>query len=187
MGKKDNLRNEQEILQACKKNDPSAQKILFDQYAGRLLGICARYCPNMEDAKDALHEGFIKIFKQIDRFKGNSKLETWMTRIMINTAIDHFKKGLKYKFMEEDQLQTYDENVEIVFEEEEEIQLSDLYKVIEELPDGYRIIFNLYAIEGFTHKEIAQELNISEGTSKSQLARARKHLQKLLKEKLNIG
>ena len=158
MGKKDNLRDEQEILHACKQNDPSAQKILFDQYAGKLLGVCARYCPNMEDAKDALHEGFIKIFKQIDRFKGNSKLETWMTRIMINTAIDHFKKGLKYKFMEEGQLQAFDENVEITFDDEDEVKLSDLYKVISELPDGYRVIFNLYAIEGYTHKEIAQEL-----------------------------
>jgi RNA polymerase sigma-70 factor (ECF subfamily) len=141
----------------------------------------------VEDAKDALHEGFIKIFNQIDRFKGGSKLETWMTRIMINTAIDHFKKGLKFTHMDEEKLQDFDESVEIEFEDDSPLNLDQIYAVIAGLPDGYRLIFNMYAIEGFSHKEIATELKISEGTSKSQLARARKLLQKKLKEELNIG
>ena len=186
MGKQDNLRNEQDIIHACIQRDPNAQKLLFDQFAGKLLGVCARYCPNIEDAKDALHEGFIKIFHQIDRFKGGSKLETWMTRIMINTAIDHFKKGLKFKFMEHDELQSYDEEVFIESNEEQEVPIAKLYEIIAGLPDGYRVIFNLYAIEGYTHAEIAKELEISEGTSKSQLARARKLLQKRVTEELNI-
>lgn len=187
MGKQDNLKNEQDIIYACIQRDPNAQKLLFNQYAGKLLGVCARYCPNMEDAKDALHEGFIKIFYQIDRFKGGSKLETWMTRIMINTAIDHFKKGLKFTFLDEDEMQSLDEQVFIESQEEEEIPLTRLYEIISSLPHGYRMIFNLYAVEGYTHAEIAKELDISEGTSKSQLARARKHLQKIIKEELNIG
>ena len=96
MSKKDNLANEQELISACIKNDPTAQKLLFEEYAGKMLGVCARYCPNLEDAKDALHEGFIKIFRQMDKFNGKSKLQTWMTRIMIYTAIDHFKSSIKF-------------------------------------------------------------------------------------------
>jgi RNA polymerase sigma-70 factor (ECF subfamily) len=190
MSKQSNLDNDQELVSACIDNDPAAQKVLFERYAGKLLAICARYCPNIEDAKDALHEGYIKVFKQIDRFKGTSKLETWMTRIMINTAIDHFKKSIKYRPLDEDeyyQKETIDHADFINFEEDDTIEINRLHEVINGLPDGYRVVFNLYAIEGFTHKEIAEQLDISEGTSKSQLARARKLLQKTLKEKLNIG
>ncbi|MBR9861222.1 RNA polymerase sigma factor [bacterium] len=189
MGKQDNLKNEQEIISACIKRDPNAQQLLFNQYAGKLLGVCARYCTNLDDAKDALHEGFLKIFNQIDRFKGGSKLETWMTRIMIYTAIDHFKKSIKWKPMDAEQMSSIqeDEAVEIEIEEKEEISLNQIYQIISKLPDGYRIIFNLYAIEGYTHSEIAKELEISEGTSKSQLARARKLIKKMLKEEHNIG
>ncbi|MBT8327537.1 MAG: sigma-70 family RNA polymerase sigma factor [Bacteroidia bacterium] len=190
MSKKDNLANEQELISACIDNNPQAQKILFEMYAGKMLGVCARYCPNLEDAKDALHEGFIKIFKQIDKFNGNSKLQTWMTRIMIFTAIDHFKKSIKFNYYEKDEdiyKATNREISEEVEYDDEQVNINDLYAVINELPEGYKVVFNLYAIDGFTHKQIANKLGISEGTSKSQLARARKLLQKLVKEKLNIG
>lgn len=190
MSKKDNLANEQELISACIKNDPAAQKLLFEEYAGKLLGVCARYCPNLEDAKDALHEGFIKIFRQMDKFNGKSKLQTWMTRIMIYTAIDHFKGSIKFSFYENDEdiYTASNRNLsEEVAYDENQINISDLYKIINELPDGYKVVFNLYAIDGFTHKQIAEKLGITVGTSKSQLARARKQLQKLVKEKLNIG
>ena len=190
MNKKDNLANEQELISACINNNPRAQKMLFEQYAGIMLGVCARYCPNLEDAKDALHEGFIKIFKQISTFKGQSRLQTWMTRIMIFTAIDHFKKSIKFNYYENDEAIYKATNSSISEEieyEEEQVNINDLYSIINELPDGYKVVFNLYAIDGFTHKQIAEKLNISVGTSKSQLARARKLLQKLVKEKLNLG
>ena len=186
MSKANSLKNDQELISACARKEPNAQKQLFNQYAGKMLGVCARYCPNMEDAKDALHEGYIKIFGQIERFKGNAKLETWMTRIMINTAIDHFKKSIKFKEYKPESREL-EEATYIEFDEDREVQMSELLAVINKLPDGYRIIFNLYAIEGFTHKEIAAQLDISEGTSKSQLARARKQLQKLVKEHINLG
>jgi len=190
MSKQDNLLNEQELISACTENDPRAQKLLFETYASKMLGVCARYCPNMEDAKDAMHEGFIKIFQQIHKFKGNSKLQTWMTRLMIYTAIDHFKKSIKFNYYEKDEdiyaASGQNEAEEIEYDDEQ-INIQDLYAVIRELPDGYKVVFNLYAIDGFTHKQIAQKLNITEGTSKSQLARARKLLQKLVKQKLNIG
>ena len=144
----------------------------------------------MEDAKDAMHEGFIKIFQQIHKFKGNSKLQTWMTRLMIYTAIDHFKKSIKFNYYEKDEdiytVSGKNEAEEIEYDDEQ-INIKDLYAVINELPQGYKVVFNLYAIDGFTHRQIAEKLKISEGTSKSQLARARKHLQKLIKEKLILG
>jgi RNA polymerase sigma-70 factor (ECF subfamily) len=145
----------------------------------------------MEDAKDALHEGFIKIFRLIENFKGNSTLETWMTRLMINTSIDHFKKSIKYVHYEDQEkvLEHSDDEQSYILEveEREQINMADLYGVIQQLPDGYRLVFNLYAIEGYSHQEIADELKISLGTSKSQLARARKLLKKLVKEQLNVG
>ena len=186
MSKANSLKNEQELILACARKEPNAQKQLFDQYAGKMLGVCARYCPNMEDAKDALHEGYIKVFGQIERFKGNAKLETWMTRIMINTAIDHFKKSIKFKEYDPS-LRELEEAVYIEFNDEKQVSIKELYALINQLPNGYRVIFSLYAIEGYTHKEIAAELEISIGTSKSQLARARKQLQLLVKKNINLG
>lgn len=187
MSKTNNLDNEQELISACIRKEAIAQRMLFERYAGKMLGVCSRYCINLEDAKDALHEGYIKVFNQLDRFKGTAKLETWMTRIMINTAIDHFKHSVKYKEFKEESVDVEHNSYEIEFDDETQIELKDIYAVISKLPDGYRHIFNLYAIEGFTHREISEKLNISEGTSKSQLARARSLLKKLLKEELNIG
>ena len=191
MGKENKLASEQDLISACIDNDSRAQKILFETYAPKMLGVCARYCSNMEDAKDALHEGFIKVFRLIGNFKGNSTLETWMTRLMINTSIDHFKKSIKYlHFEEHEKVHQYSDeesSYSIQIEEEEQIKTEDIYKIIEQLPEGYRLVFNLYVIEGYTHKEIAGELGISAGTSKSQLARARTMLKKLVKEQLNIG
>lgn len=181
--------NEQDIVKACIDNDPSAQKILFETYATKMLGVCSRYCPNIEDARDALHEGFIKVFRLISKFQGNSSLETWMTRLMINTSIDHFKKSLRFVHYEnsDDVYALSDDDQSYMIDADGlEVDEQKLLEIINQLPDGYKIVFNLYAVEGFSHKEIAAQLNISEGTSKSQLARARKHLQKLLKEQLNI-
>ncbi len=191
MGKERNLASEQDIISACIDNDSRAQKILFENYAPKMLGVCARYCSNMEDAKDALHEGFIKVFQRIEKFKGTSTLETWMTRLMINTSIDHFKKSTKYMHFEEaEKVHEYgndDTSYILTLEDDDEVKLSDLHKIIAQLPDGYRMVFNLYAIEGYSHNDIAKELKISTGTSKSQLARARMLLKKLVKEQLNIG
>jgi len=192
MSKEWHLRDEQELIEACIKGDGIAQRFLFDKYSGKMLGVCYRYCGEMEDARDAMQQGFIKIFNILNKFKFNSKLETWMTRIMINTSIDHFKKSNKYVLYEDPQKvvdlseQSGSEYLEID-KDEDKVSTKALLEVIEELPDGYRIIFNMYAIDGTPHKEIADSLGISIGTSKSQLARARKLLQKMLKEKGIVG
>lgn len=177
------------LVKGCANNDPNAQKILFEAYARKMLGVCARYCPNIEDAKDAMHDGFIKVFKQLERFKGDSKLETWITRIMINTAIDQFKKSIRYKGFENNEdiyALSHEDYSEEIMVEDRNSNLQKLVELVQNLPDGYRIIFNLYAIEGYKHHEIAEELGISVGTSKSQLARARKLLQKLVRQEINF-
>jgi len=140
-----------------------------------------RYCKNIDDAKDAMQEGFVKVFTTFNRFQGNSSISTWMTRIMINTAIDHFRKSSKYTIFERlDNIESDEENSfgeDGVEDDGISLSQGQLLELIQRLPPGYQMIFNLYAIEGYSHKEIAEQLGISEGTSKSQLARARKQLQ----------
>lgn len=187
MGKRRDLRNERELIEACIEGETAAQKALFQRYAPKLLGVCARYCENMEDARDALHDGFVKIFTQINRFNFQSRLETWMTRVIINTAIDKFKSGTRFNLYDDHEaiLNLDEENQEANdhYDEGGSPDMNTLLALIQELPDGYRLVFNLYALEGYSHREIADELGIAEGTSKSQLARARQLLREKIKEK----
>lgn len=188
MNKRRDLRDEIGLIEECIAGKVEAQKELFRRYSPKLLGICARYCSNLEDAKDALHDGFVKILTQIEKFNHNSKLETWMTRIMINTAIDQFKKSSRFNLYD-DHEKVHDLSGEHqshdgwMVEEDSAPKMKELLQCIQELPDGYRMVFNLYALEGYSHREIAKELGISEGTSKSQLARARKFLMEVISKK----
>jgi RNA polymerase sigma-70 factor (ECF subfamily) len=184
MSKKWQLIDEQDLIEACIKGDGKAQRHLYDQYSGKMFGVCRRYCPELEDARDAMQTGFIKIFTILHKFKFNSKLETWMTRIMINTAIDQFKKSNKFQvYTTSETIMDLPDEIEVETNDENEISKEEILAVIDSLPHGYRLVFNLYAIDGSSHREIAQKLGISEGTSKSQLARARKLLQSKLKER----
>ena len=157
-------------------------------FGNKMLGVCSRYCKNIEDAKDAMQDGFVKVFTNIATFKGESKFETWMTKLMVYTAIDNFKRNSKmYTFdpMEALLINEDTEEMEIEFERKSNLQ-EKLKMCMDDLPTGYKTVFCLYVVDGFTHNEIAEELGISSGTSKSQLARARKLLQTIVKEKLGI-
>lgn len=148
-----------------------------------MLAVCYRYCNDRDDAQDIMHEAFVKVFMNIGKFKFNSSIETWVTRIMINTAIDYFKKKTKLSRLFDNMKD--DEEYESEYEVDDpgpEISEETLLQLVDELPKGSRLVFNLYAIEGFGHKDIAQMLGISEGTSKSQLSRARELLKRALKE-----
>jgi RNA polymerase sigma factor (sigma-70 family) len=164
---------EKELIQGCIDGDEAKEKALFKQYYGPMMQICRRYASNSDEAKDILQEGFIKIFQNLSKFNGQSSLKTWMSRIMINLAIDAFYKEKKQ------QMETLDESTSVseeLNEIENPLMLLDPEKVLnllQKLPQGYRTILNLYAIEGYSHKEIALSLGISEGTSKSQLSKAR--------------
>lgn len=172
------MHSEIELIQGCAKGDRAAQRALYDRFSGRMLALCHRYAKSTQEAEDILQEGFIKIFGSIASFRQEAKLTTWMTRIMINTALNMQRQKLYL-------LPMVDVN-EVNLYEQDEIGLSDfhfseLIRMVQSLPDGCRIIFNLFAIEGYGHKEIADMLNISEGTSKSQYNRAKSLLQAKLK------
>jgi len=177
-----------EILAGCIKGKSSAQKQLFDAHSRMLLGVCNRYATSIEEAEDIMQEGFVKIFRNIKEFKGEGSLVAWMRRIMINTAITHYHKMRKHRYHDD-----LDEVKETKFEdqrwEESDFTQEELYNVIQRMPGGYRMVFNLYAVEGYKHREIAEILEIDENTSKSQYSRARKWLQERLiriKESENI-
>ena len=173
------MKSEKEILAGCVRGKQSAQWELYNRYSRLLLAICNRYAKSMDEAEDILQEGFVKIFLNIKEFKGDGPLMAWMRRIMINTAITYYHKMMKHRYHDD-----VDEVSESKFEDndwgEAEFTKEELFGVIQQMPDGYRHVFNLYAMEGYKHREIAEILKIDENTSKSQYSRARRWLQERL-------
>lgn len=171
------------LIKDCQKNDRQAQSNLFQLLAPKLMGVCVRYMNNKEDAQDVLQDGFVKIFHNIHQFKFEGSFEGWARRIMVNMALEQLRKKHALKFSEDIDnhfyLETYDEDA-ISY-----LNKKDLLHIIQNIPSGYRTVFNLFAIEGYSHKEISEQLNISEGTSKSQFARARKYIQQEINKKEN--
>lgn len=175
--------NEVNIIQGCIEAERSAQKALYEHFAGKMLGVCMRYAKDRSEAEDMLQEGFLKVFQGISKFKGEGSFEGWVRRIMVYNAINHYKHRSR-KFQEDlDQ-----ENYDAVYHDEllEKISAKEIVALIQHLPEGYRAIFNLYAIEGYTHKEISEKLNIAVGTSKSQYSRAKQCMQALLAKHYQI-
>lgn len=162
------------IIQGCLRGDRLSQKNLFDRFSGKMLAVCMRYSKHRMEAEDLLQDGFIKVFTNLQQYKFEGPFEQWVRRIMINNAIKNcHRKSFQNEYNAgEDLPETVGqpEAVELMAEKE-------LLGLINELPEGYRIVFNLYAIEGYSHKEIASSLNIEESTSRSQLVKARKALQ----------
>lgn len=169
------MHNEQ-IIQGCIKRDSRAQKNLYDAHAPRMMGVCLRYCKNEEEAKDLLQEGFIKVFDKISTYRGEGSLEGWIKKVFITTALEKLReKKIVFERLTDENLADAEPGAV-----DTKLEAKELLKLIQLMPDGYRVVFNMYAIEGFSHPEIAEKLNITPGTSKSQYARARQHLQKLL-------
>ncbi|MBK6610767.1 MAG: RNA polymerase sigma factor [Sphingobacteriales bacterium] len=168
---------EKDLIRGCIDGKQKHQEALYARYSPKLFAICLRYANDRPTAEDILQDSFIKIFRNLEKFRFDGSFEGWMRRIAVNTAIEYFRKSTPmYPIVE-----TGGGVNEIVNENIlANLNAADLLKLVQELSPGYRTIFNLYAIEGFTHREIAEMLSISEGTSKSQLARARYLLQKRL-------
>ncbi len=167
-----------ELINGCKKEDAHCQKNLFNRYANTLLGVCNRYARNKEDGEDILQDAFIKIFRKIDQFKGEGSFEGWMRRIVVNTAL---KKYTISRYSKEFTVSEVKDNTEASMDDVysfNNLSAKDILALIHKLPDGYRMIFNLYVVEGYQHDEIAQMLGIQAGTSRSQLVKARQMLQK---------
>lgn len=176
--------NIQELVTGCQQRNRLAQKQLYDVFGGKLFSICMRYTKNRSDAEDVLQESFIKIFEHIGSFRNDSPVEYWMRAIVVNTSLNHLRQQKYWKEFED--IDTYengivDSNVTLA-----NFQHQQLLEMIQELPPGCQTVFNLFAIEGYPHKEIAEKLGITEGTSKSQYARARALLQKKLNKENKI-
>ena len=175
--------SDEEMLKGCKAHQEKAQKYLFDRYSRIMTGVCMRYADSYEEAQDIVQDGFIKVFKKIGLFSGTGSLEGWIRRIMVNTSLDYLRsiKNQRFNVSVDDVEYMLKENQEIL----SSMQADDLLGIVKTLPTGYRTVFNMYAIEGYSHKEIGELLEISENTSKSQYSRARTLLQKKLEE-MNI-
>ncbi|MDR9400797.1 MAG: sigma-70 family RNA polymerase sigma factor [Psychroflexus sp.] len=160
------------IIKQCCKGDLKAQRQIYDLMASKLFAVSLKYSRNYQEAQDNLQDSFIKIYDNIDKFKFKGSFEGWCKRIAINTALARYRKHDVYELFNENQLA----DKEDVIEEIEDVSLSFLLACVQQLPNRYRLVFNLYVLDGYSHKEIAEKLDISDGTSKSNLARARKIL-----------
>ena len=166
------MMRDQQIIELCAKHDRKAQQVLYDKYSRLLLGICLRYATDKAEAEDILQDSFLKIFFSIKDFTGSGSFIGWLRKVAVNTAITHYHKNLKYRYHVD--IEEYVTIEAGVMSFEEDFYTSDeLYKVLNELPTGYRMVFNLYAVEGYKHKEIAEMLGIDTNTSKSQYSRAK--------------
>lgn len=161
----------QRLVKDCLKGKPQAQRELYEQFSEIMLGVCYRYTRSMRDAEDVLQEGFVKVFRYLHQYKQQGELGAWIRRIMVNTALNYLKRHRKYQeemfFTEEYMHPVADDDPAV------RLQAKEIADLVRQLPQGYQVIFNLHAIEGYTHVEIGEMLGISDGTSRSQYSRAR--------------
>ena len=169
-----------QIINKCKQGDRKAAEELYRMFSEKMFAICIRFSKDRAEAEDTLQDGFIKIFDAIQSYAGKGSFEGWMKRIFINTALEKFRKNSKLQLVEE-----FADVEDCDFEEDVQIPAQVLTSFVEQLPDRYKLVFNLYAVEEMKHKNIASALQITEGTSKSNLARAREILKRRIKEYLN--
>jgi len=169
-----------ELIEGCIDNDPIAQKKLYAAFAPKMMGVAYRYANSQEDAQDILQDSFVKVFDRIESFKKEGSLVGWVRRIVVNTALDYLRKQKKDKrnvSLSEAEYLASDKDFII-----ERLSAEEILQLLKTMPQGYKTIFNLYAIEGYSHKEIAAELEISENTSKSQYSRAKGFMRKLIEQ-----
>ncbi len=175
--------NEIDIIKGCLKNDRMSQKALYENYYGKMLGACMRYAKDSDEAKDMLQEGFLKVFNNIQNYSNKGSFEGWMRRVVVNACIDQIRKNKKNYLI----VSTTFANEQVNITEEindddlaDKISEAEILRAVQDLTPAYRMVFNLYVIEEYTHKEIAELLDISEGTSKSNLSKAKFNLKKNL-------
>ncbi len=176
------MENLKKIVKGCLKNNRQCQSELYKLFSGKMYGVCLRYAKNSFDAQDTLQDGFVKVFQNLNKFKWDGSLEGWMRRIFVNVALDRYRS--RFSFMSLEDIENGEE-----MSKKDDISVLDsmsekeILNLVQQLPDQYRVVFNLYAIEGLSHQEIACMLNIGESTSRSNLVRARS----ILKEKIDIN
>ena len=171
---------EELLIKKCVRGDPSAQRKIYEKYAPQMLAVCARYVKNKDVAIDLMHDGFIRLFTKIDTYTGTGVFAGWVRRIFVNTALEYLRHNDALKFSVDIDSAAYlsSEDWSII----DKMSADELMSYITELPDKFRAVFNMYAVEGYSHAEIAKELNIQEVTSRTQYARAKQALQKIIKD-----
>jgi len=174
----DTTLTEKQLIEDCKQGNRKAQRLLYETYAGKMMGVCLRYCKDRETAKDLLHDGFLKVFSHIDDFECKGSFEGWVRRIMVNTALEHVRKQVDEGYSQpiEEAYALSDADFGVL----ERLQASELVAIIQRLPDTYRTVFNLFVVEGYSHKEIAEQMHITESSSRVYLTRAKQLLQNML-------
>jgi RNA polymerase sigma factor (sigma-70 family) len=165
----------EDIIKDCKRGKRKAQKMLYEKFYRQMLGVCLRYSSSKPEAEDVMLTGFMNIFTKIDSYNGSGTFEGWMKKVMINTAIDNFRKQKKQN--EHSDISLFEDELVEEIDFPDYFSVNEILKMVQKLPTGYRTVFNLYAIEGFSHQEIAEMLCVSVNTSKTQLFKARKLLQ----------
>ncbi|MEO6904964.1 MAG: sigma-70 family RNA polymerase sigma factor [Ginsengibacter sp.] len=174
--------SESDLITGCIEGDPQMQRLLYDRFSSIMYGVCLRYSDNTEDANDVMQEGFIKVYKSLSKFRAEGSFEGWVRRIFINTSIEHYRKKVKLYNVSEVQENTIEDNELNALDS---LATKDILNIINELSPGYKQVFNMHVIEGYSHKEIAEIIGITEGTSKSQLARAKGVLKKIIETRIN--
>jgi len=172
---------EEQIVKGCLRGESNAQKALFELYSGRMMSLCRRYAKSTEEAEDIFQEGFIKVYEKLNQFSGTGSLGGWIRMVIVNTALIHIRRN-KHQQNEDpiDEARSLDSGE---MDALSKMSLDELERLIDSMPTGYKTVFNLFAVEGFAHKEIAEMLGISESTSKTQFLKAKVFLKRLINEK----
>lgn len=174
---------DEKIIEGCISGNRKAQKILFENYKSSMMGVCLRYCKSRDEAEDVLMMAFMNVFSEIQTFKSGGQIGQWIRKIVVNTAINNYRKNLKHYYHEDiDEIADVDNDESDNFQINDGNSTEDVIKIIQDLPEGYRMVLNLHIVEGYKHKEIAEMLDINVGTSKSQLSKAKKIIQEKLSE-----
>lgn len=176
-------KNDTELIAAAIKKDRKAQRTLFEQFSPKMLGVCRQYIRCQDLAEEVMLKGFFKVFSNLDSFKNKGSFEGWMRRIMVNECISQLRTDRKFQFVQDKEIEN---TSEYAIEIDTQLEVDEIQRLIDGLPDGYKTVFVLYVIEGYKHREIAELLEISESTSKSQLFKARNMLQIKIKEQNKI-
>ena len=171
---------DEQLIDGCKARNPLAQRNLYDKYSRKMMAVCMRYADSKEEAQDILQDGFVKVFEKISTFQGQGSFDGWVRRIFVNTALDNIRKN------RENRLLAYIDDVGYAIDSgtsvDGDINAEELMAILQKIPTGYRVVFNMFAIEGYSHKEIADQLGVSESTSKTQFLRAKAFLIKVLQK-----
>lgn len=178
-----------DIIKGCTEKNRESQEAFFKYFYGKMKAVCLRYAQDQDEAEDVVQEGFIKVFDNLHKYEVTGSIEGWVRRIFVNTAIDYYRKS-KNKYNIEDEANIKDETIDLKEEDESiytQIKQTDIIEAMEKLSPAYRTVFNLYAIENYTHNEIADILNINIGTSKSNYAKAKANLKSILQERFAVA